>query len=362
MPAPVRDLILTPEEVRFRISAEPVFNALQSMVLLSMAEELSGLDDWIVETARELPEEVMQKHILIMFGLHYAVIPKRSFDDFEAYLKHLETVNPRELRDQLLDMYLSIPPREGTPDELIAPSKETVLKDVQTFLTVLRSRFDDEVIDEKVERPAFELLRNPKQMRSEIVDHLSMMWKDYLEDEFQRRQPMIDETVAAFNKFDLQSMNDEEAVRFVTGQWNEKMSDYLSKHEQIVFVPSPHTGPYSRTYSGHDTLWVIFNCRLPEGAPQSASRLSRAELLVWLSALADDTRLQILTLLKEHDELCAQDIIPMLETSQSTASRHLRQLNASGYIHEQRKEAGKCYRLNTERFRDTINALETFLV
>jgi ArsR family transcriptional regulator len=86
--------------------------------------------------------------------------------------------------------------------------------------------------------------------------------------------------------------------------------------------------------------------------------VSRAELLVWLSALADDTRLHILTLLKDRGELCAQDIISLLDTSQSTASRHLRQLSASGYIREHRTEAGKCYRINAERIEETTKALE----
>jgi ArsR family transcriptional regulator len=82
---------------------------------------------------------------------------------------------------------------------------------------------------------------------------------------------------------------------------------------------------------------------------------------VWLSALADETRLHILALLKEREQLCAQEVITMLDASQSTVSRHLRQLSASGYVREQRTEAGKCYRINHERFEATIDALETFI-
>jgi DNA-binding transcriptional ArsR family regulator len=156
-------------------------------------------------------------------------------------------------------------------------------------------------------------------------------------------------------------MSDEEVVRYVTGRWNDKLLDYMEERDRIVFVPSPHTGPHSGPLLSENILWMMFSCRLPEGVPESASQLSRAELLVWLTALADDTRLQILAMLKERDELCAQDIITMLETSQSTASRHLRQLSASGYILEHRTEAGKCYRLNDERFEDTIKALHTFI-
>jgi DNA-binding transcriptional ArsR family regulator len=360
MPSPVKDLIAL-DSVRYKVAAEPVFNVLQSMVLLSMADEVSGLDDWIVQTARQLSAPLMQHHRMIMFGLYSAVVPKRSFDSFETYLDHLKTVDGTALRDQLLDRYLSIPAHEDAPKDLVNLSRDEILVDVETFLAFLYAHFDEESVYENIERQSFQLLNTPEEMKSKIVKHLNRMWQEYFKDEFERRRNMIDETVSAFNEFDLESMNDKQVLNFVTGQVNKKLSNHLKEYEKIVFVPSPHTGPYSRAYFGDDTLWVIFNCRLPEAVPQSASTLSRAQLLVWLTALADDTRLQILAMLKERDELCAQDIITMLETSQSTASRHLRQLSASGYILEHRTEAGKCYRLNDERFEDTIKALHTFI-
>ncbi len=89
--------------------------------------------------------------------------------------------------------------------------------------------------------------------------------------------------------------------------------------------------------------------------------LSRSELLVRLSAVADDTRLQILELLTQHEELCAQDIIRLLDLSQSAASRHLRQLTATGFLVERRNEVVKCYRINPQRVDDTLRALKRFL-
>jgi ArsR family transcriptional regulator len=240
-------------------------------------------------------------------------------------------------------------------------TKDDILADVDIFLEFLRSRFKPELIFEDVERKAFELLRNPERMQKEIVDHLTMMWEQYFQAEFERRQPIIDETVAAFSEIDLEGMSDEEAVRYVTGQWCDEMCSFIEEHEHIIFVPSPHTGPYTGPLMAGDTLWLMFSCRLPQGSPLGLSQVSRAELLVWLSALADDTRLHILATLRERGELCSQEIISMLDTSQSTVSRHLRQLSASGYVREHRTEAGKCYRLNPERFEDTISALQSFV-
>ena len=75
----------------------------------------------------------------------------------------------------------------------------------------------------------------------------------------------------------------------------------------------------------------------------------------------DDTRLRILSLLSQQDELCAQDIMLQLDLNQSAASRHLRQLSAAGYITERRRDVAKCYSLNRERIGDTFRALDLFL-
>jgi hypothetical protein len=87
--------------------------------------------------------------------------------------------------------------------------------------------------------------------------------------------------------------------------------------------------------------------------------VGRAELRARLSALADETRLRILELLAQQDELHAQDIIASLDLSQSSVSRHLKQLVSMGYLYERRGEgANKTYRLSSFYFERTFRALE----
>ncbi len=90
--------------------------------------------------------------------------------------------------------------------------------------------------------------------------------------------------------------------------------------------------------------------------------LSRSELLTRLNALADDTRLHILQALKDEGEQCSKHIMQQLELSQSATSRHLKQLSATGYLNERRKNGAKCYRLNMDRVEDTLEALSQFLL
>ena len=54
--------------------------------------------------------------------------------------------------------------------------------------------------------------------------------------------------------------------------------------------------------------------------------------LVLLKALADETRLRIVNLLLQADDLCACEIEALLELGQSNTSRHLGRLRRAGII------------------------------
>jgi ArsR family transcriptional regulator len=62
-------------------------------------------------------------------------------------------------------------------------------------------------------------------------------------------------------------------------------------------------------------------------------------------ALADETRLQILALLLENDELCVCDLVGALKITQSKASRHLRVLRNAGLLEDRREALWVHYRL-----------------
>jgi DNA-binding transcriptional ArsR family regulator len=106
---------------------------------------------------------------------------------------------------------------------------------------------------------------------------------------------------------------------------------------------------------------MLFGVRFPEGEESSATGIERADLLVQLRALADETRLRILDLLLDRGELYAQEIIAHLDLTRSSASRHLSQLSATGYLVERQGTGkAKCYTLHPKRFRETLSHLECY--
>jgi ArsR family transcriptional regulator, arsenate/arsenite/antimonite-responsive transcriptional repressor len=62
-------------------------------------------------------------------------------------------------------------------------------------------------------------------------------------------------------------------------------------------------------------------------------------------ALSDETRLQIMTLLMENDELCVCDFVGTLGQTQSKVSRHLRYLYNAGLVSDRRAGLWMHYRI-----------------
>ena len=62
-------------------------------------------------------------------------------------------------------------------------------------------------------------------------------------------------------------------------------------------------------------------------------------------SLADETRLSMLCLLMQQEELCVCDFMEVLEITQSKASRHLRYLYNVGWVNDRREGSKMKYRL-----------------
>jgi DNA-binding transcriptional ArsR family regulator len=377
MPAPARNLIAPTDLLPIQFGLEPVRNNLHSLFLLAKDQDpagsLSGFGEWIGRTWAAMSPEERHRHRLIMVGFHYAVQPRRSWPSFPAYLEHLAALPPAELPGRLMRAYQNLP---WLDDSVPRPPLDEVLSSPEAFLVFLGQRFDPEHVDPALERQAYGYIIDPPAMQQLIVSHLGHMWHTYLAAEWSRVLPMLQDAVTAFSQVDFSAMSLVEAAEFVTGQSLENdhwMMGMLDKAEQLIFVPSAHIGPYLGLFHGDsDTqqrvTGLVFGARLPQGvsvpgqALSRAADLSRAEILVRLTALADDTRLQILRLVATAGELRSQDIIHELQLSQSAASRHLKQLSATGYLVERRCDGAKCYRLNADRLDDTLRAVSAFLL
>lgn len=347
--------------VQVQVGLEPDLNVFNSLSLMAYPEERSGFSEWVVRTAATLSPDRSYTHRLIYRTMYGAMEPRLGHSNFGAFLDAMEAADAEVLRDDAI-RWICEEEHEG-----ITPlDKNVLLNDRQAYLNYVEQMYvkkgdKDGVFEPTYYVEAHNLFNDPPALKKRIVSHLRAMWEEIGKAEWERVLPMLQEAVEAFQQLDFSRMTALEAIRVVTGRdvggiWDEWP-------ERITFVPSAHLGPYLSRYDSPDKTHtnLIFGARLPDGARITSPALSRSELLVRLNALADDTRLMILELLTQHEELCAQDVIEMLKLSQSAASRHLRQLTATGYLVERRREVAKCYSLNPQRVDDTLRALKRFL-
>jgi DNA-binding transcriptional ArsR family regulator len=355
------EIIAPQKTMKVTFSLEPAFNAVNSLELLNEVEQFSGFDEWTYQTVAALPPERLHNNVLVFDGLNPSVhLLKGAWPSFPAWLDDLAASDPNELRD--LGMSELLEDAEKSLDGEL-PTTEQMLADGSQYLELVERLYGSEekkdFYDQGVHQEAHALLNDPPAMQDLIVTHLRAMWDDMLAVEWERNLPMLQESVTAFQALDFTGMSCAEVIRRVTGrELAEKCAKWQGEASQIVFVPSAHLGPYVGWMGSGETIRLLFGARVPEGVTARSSELSRSELLMRLNALADETRLSILELLADEDGLGSQEIMERLDLSQSAASRHLRQLAATGYLTTERREGAKFYRLNSERIDDTFGALK----
>jgi DNA-binding transcriptional ArsR family regulator len=346
------------------VQLEPALNPFVSALLVAKDDSDPGIHEWVRRVQAKMTPEEYGRHKLVMIGLHYAVAPRQRFPSFPAYLAHLEQQLPSVFRENLLESYAGISSEACEPEQHVDVVEwDQVLSSASSYVAFLKTRFTADHIDVELETRAYQYVMDTAAMKQLILDHLRWFWKNYLEQEWQRVQPLLLESVKAFQQVDLSGMSRLEAARFITGQdlQENKWSQGLDQAGRLVFIPNAHIGPYLQRSMAGDTVYIFFGARQPEGGVR-VPELDRAEIVARLSALADDTRLHILQMVIENKQMRSQEIIDATGLSQPSVSRYLTQLTAAGYLQERRSSGAKIYTLHRDRVEKTLKAVSAFLL
>jgi DNA-binding transcriptional ArsR family regulator len=346
-------------------SLAPARNGLQDLLLITEAENTSGFDEWVYQTVARLPAERLRVNRLVVHPLCVGChLDNVAWPGFVAWVDDLAARDAHAMRDVVLENLID-EAREtlgdtdgGIPDVLQLAGDRAAY--ISLIDRVSEQKYKHEPPDRALQEEAHAYLADPPAMQDLVVTHLRTMWDEVLAEEWERNLPLLQASVAAFQSLDFGGVSMSDALPRVTGRdlpadWEEKEKGA----DRIVFIPSAHIGPYL-LWLGTDerTAHIVFRAHVPEGVSAGEPALSRSELLMRLSALADDTRLRILERLARDGEMGAQDVMARLDISQSAASRHLRQLVATGYLAARRHEGAKLYRVNRGRIDDTLDAVK----
>ncbi len=352
------------------IALEPVGNALNSFSLLNEVERLSGLNNWVTQTVTTLTSDQRHRHRLVFEGLRDALTPQLDEPNVPSYLHNLSELNPFLVRKMVIEPLRS---RFSRLVSYATPDTKRLFGDIDTYLYCVKLVQGENTFDAELQKEVHTLLQDPPALQSLILEHLELLWKTTFIAEWRRIQSSLRWQVEMFTRSLDENADIEEIFLAFTGrELPVDIADIAHEASKVMLVPSWHTGRHitlwdgipfngNSDWNGKETLRLFFSTppNYDVGALDAKS-IGRNELRARLNALADETRLRIIELLVQHDELSAQEIIASLDLSQSSVSRHLKQLTSMDYLYERRGEgANKTYRLSPFYIHRTADALNT---
>ncbi|NDJ34637.1 MAG: winged helix-turn-helix transcriptional regulator [Chloroflexi bacterium] len=339
------------------VVADQVYATLGAIAFSTRTEDYPGLSPWFKGLMASLPPERLETHNTLLRLFLSPIWPDtiETWLSFPAYLDWLAARSPEALitREMQRLLYTTGFAERHTPADLLAN---------RDLLRRLAANAITEVgLADSALHIYLGYVDAPQTLLDESVEHLRWLWDEVFVAAWEEHKPAVVQTEQAFQRVHFAGMTVTQAVRAVTGREVNFMADakFNDEFDELIFVPGLPIGPYVAFFSGQETIMrLVFAADTVHSTRRT--QLSRAELLVRLNTLADDTRLRILELLVEHGELSSPAVMEHLSLSQSAASRHLRQLSLTGYLTERRHEGAKVYRLNRPRLDETLQALTDF--
>lgn len=358
-----------PPTVTTTVALEPVYNILMTMSALRNPEEYGGIDEWVLQTAEQLPPQLRERHHfwmkwLWLDALINAVERGPATTTFPAYLEALASQDATRLRDHLLYWMVNSVHLRVYAEAPLSPAVDPalLLADVEQLTAFLSERFMEKVTPaEFSDLSNFHLLLNqPQKLQQELVDHLRTMWEQVVAPEWVRVAPRLQSCADAFQQIPFQGLTILEAIQSVTGRDLRPIFrlEALWRYRHVRFIPTIHNGPYVVWFGNAQELCIGFPAHQPPTNSATGLQFDQQTLVNRYKALADETRLGILWLLDEVGELGTQEVIDHFVLDKSAASRHLRQLVATSLIDERREEgAKKIYVLNRQTIDELMQSL-----
>lgn len=335
------------------VVVEPIYNVLLAMSLLSSDSLDAEQEPWLAEKAAKLTSAQKQTNQLVFNWFGSALLPKANHQSFPNLYTALASEAPTELRDRILQGWLDQSDDTNfTVRGLLADEKQ-----FEAFAEGIAPRDDRSDFAQ-----VYKLITNPPDLQDRIVNHLRTLWESEFAAEWKKKVSMMHYCAEELN---ARSWPTDSAINvlqaFIRKAVPDEITHQLTDVRQINIALSPFIQMQARRLDSPDTLWLFLFADFWH-LPMRTEPIKRSEVKGIASALSDDTRLQILELLAANGELRAQEIIARLDASQSTVSRHLKQLNSAQFIFEKRAgDANKIYQLNPGRVSEFAHLLSTLI-
>jgi ArsR family transcriptional regulator len=346
------------------------------MSLLYRAISGSGLDRWLINARRMLPQQ-LQEDLDVLHGfsgrlLYYMEEPIMRFeplradrlgasiDDLLWFLGELPAEDYRQMAIRALDRV-----HQDLGTGLAAPAIEEESAWYRYVEPGLTTSDASEVVG---------LIRDPESLKWRTMRLIRGVWDTVYREEYELRRPELEEAERIARAESVRGFG--MAFAELTGnRLPSTLAAGLNQVASVTFVPSAHIGAFVSYITYPPDLIVFFSAQnvlarasgthetpveltpLPAGdAEYTGEVLSGDDLLEMLRALGDANRLRIIDLLSSG-QLYAQEIVGRLGIAQSAVSRHLSQLERAGLVQVEPRRGMKYYAID----RDRLEALASTL-
>jgi len=345
-------------KVTFEVSA--LYNFFCSLSCIN--QDLEGLTGWIPKMKSELPGKLLDD---CRFYTHPALLLyDTTFNDSKDFLEYLEKIEPEEIIEKELDS-LEKKYRHYVED-MDFPSRDELVNNRKLYKEVIEKLYcckGHDVEDDLIEK-GFNKFADIEIYKRELVNFVRTMWDYYFEEEWKREVSHVQSSVEAFDSLDFGSKSTNDIVKQIIerDEIPHILQESIDKGQDVIFIPSTHIGSYLLLISEDEKMVrVMTKARIPEGAVNRSIDMERSDLLIQLNGLSDDTRLQILRMASEGEAVTTQKVMDELKLSQSSASRHLNQLTAIGFLSARPEDRVKRYKINKNKIDSVFKLFNDYL-
>ena len=341
----------SPLEIRYIVSLP--YSLLSTVSLLCAFPEFEGLGDWLGEARRQLPPSLMAELCLLVtfpggrqrFTTELAarLTPESHFEGMMAQFQAIPSAD-------YCHMALKALGRASTPP--LAPADLEVLLDRPAEWAAHLDSIGSQAAPARVAA----LVRDGQRLKARLLTALEQFWQEVYAREFEATQYLMARSVAYHLSRPYIPSFQELFVEVTGRRMPERVAEFLPSIKAVTFVPSCYVGPYVAYIDLAEHLILFYNCR---ATPTNPTAVDGASLYPPLKALSDETRLEIMTLLRGK-ELYSQELVEQLDISQPAVSRHLNLMAAAGVLKIRRQGNTKYYSIDTEtlsRLSDALRAL-----
>ena len=350
------ELIVTPPRVAVRFRTSLVHSLMTVVGLLHVSNRLEGLSDWIRKAEARIDADTLtQLQPAAMFSILAAGLqgylidsvpldsPANSdFDALIAHLNQLDTLGLQKVAFQAMQESLwrinILPPEQNLPMD-----REHLRDIISHAYENIANRWEPPLATPMAPHRFADLMLDADALHEQLINALRMLWEGVYQDQFVEDGKQHKE---AFTYHHKQQSSEEFRTIFreVTGRTlPEWLRQHLPNLRYVDFVPASHVGAHITFSMLGNKWWIGFNANLVPA--QHGNQQFSPALYPVLKALADETRLKMVSLLTEGT--CnVGEMAEALNLTQSTASRHLSLLAKTDILETRRDGTMRYYSLN----------------